>query len=681
MKAIKPLVSALCLAGFVTLHLPVFAADNLPQQNQKTQLQVLSAVIKVYALPKEDALVLYEIPKGNLLDAVEERDGWYKIKVSTQQQEFGWVHMTEGEYGQMTLSVRPNAGDVSIANEKTGSNDAADANYTKTFKPADPNLVVTLPPIDPSQVEAPAANLPRDSVPISDRWRLMQALGFKFPWYDPFNQNQLKGDLPVLKEYGHDLFFNLGIISDTVLEARNVTTPVSNQFGGANNTYGNGDQLVFVQNLILSLSLTKGNTTFRPPDYEFRFVPVIQYNYLDVEETGVVNADPRDGVTRNDNFLGVQELFLDYHLRNVSDRYDFDSIRVGIQPFISDFRGFLFQDTPFGVRLFGTRDNNRYQYNLAWFRRLEKDTNSGLNDVTQSLRDDDTYVANLYRQDFPVVGLTSQVSVIHNRNTETKREYDTNEFLVRPALLGDLNPHKYHVTYLGYTADGHFGKWNIDTSNYFAIGEDERNPIARRQQDIRAFFHASEISRDFDWIRLRGNFLYASGDKDPFDGKSTGFDAILENPQFAGASTSYFIRQGIPLIGGGGVALSGRNGILPSLRSSKDQGQSNFANPGLALIGVGADFDITPELRVFGNISDMHFVNTSSLANLRNEEINSRHLGVDASVGFHWRPLFNQNILFNGSAAVLKPGDALKGLYGDDKDSVYSVLLNAVLTY
>ena len=79
--------------------------------------------------------------------------------------------------------------------------------------------------------------------------------------------------------------------------------------------------------------------------------------------------------------MGVQELFADVHLRNVSTRYDFDSLRVGIQPFISDFRGFLFQDVPFGVRLFGTRDNNQWQYNLGWFRRLEKDTNSGLNDV------------------------------------------------------------------------------------------------------------------------------------------------------------------------------------------------------------------------------------------------------------------------------------------------------------
>ena len=78
-----------------------------------------------------------------------------------------------------------------------------------------------------------------------------------------------------------------------------------------------------------------------------------------------------------------------------------------------------------------------------------------------------------------------------------------------------------------------------------------------------------------------------------------GFDAIFENPQFAGADTSYFIRQSIPFVGGGGgVFLNGRNGVLMDLRSSKEEGQSNFNNPGTILLGAGADFDVLPELRV-----------------------------------------------------------------------------------
>ena len=61
----------------------------------------------------------------------------------------------------------------------------------------------------------------------------------------------------------------------------------------------------------------------------------------------------------------------------------------------------------------------------------------------------------------------------------------------------------------------------------------------------------------------------------------TGFDAIFENPIFAGADTSYWIRQAIPFAGGGrAVTINGRNGVLIDLRSSKEQGQSNFNNPG-----------------------------------------------------------------------------------------------------
>ena len=75
-----------------------------------------------------------------------------------------------------------------------------------------------------------------------------------------------------------------------------------------------------------------------------------------------------------------------------------------------------------------------------------------------------------------------------------------------------------------------------------------------------------ELSREYSWARARLSLAYATGDKDPFDDKAEGFDAIFENPQFAGADTSFYIRQPIPLIGGGRVALSGRNAFLNSLR-------------------------------------------------------------------------------------------------------------------
>ena len=252
------------------------------------------------------------------------------------------------------------------------------------------------------RVAPPAPAAPGDFLPIPDRWRLAKDLGLvKEPWYDPYNRNILKSDRPVYRDW----FFNLSVINDMTTELRRVPTPVAPQVsrgGDALDTFGDSDQFLFNNNLILSLIAFKGDTVFRPPDYEFRLTPVFNFNHTEVEELRVLNIDPREGETRDDAHVGIQEAFLDVHLRNVSDRFDFDSVRVGIQPFSTDFRGFLFQDNQLGVRIFGTRDNNIWQYNLAWFRRLEKDTNSGLNDISDEIREDDVVVVNLYRQDFPV---------------------------------------------------------------------------------------------------------------------------------------------------------------------------------------------------------------------------------------------------------------------------------------
>ena len=281
-------------------------------------------------------------------------------------------------------------------------------------------------------------------------------------------------------------------------------------------------------------------------------------------ERRILFVEPSRGIKRTDVFLGIQEAFIDYHIRNVSDRYDFDSVRVGIQPFSSDFRGFLFQDVQPGIRFFGNRDNNRYQYNLAAFARLEKDTNSGLNAVLRTPRHDIILLANLYRQDFPSPGLTSQVTAIYNGNREANRtEIDTNGFPVRPALIGNLRGRDYDVGYFGYNVDGRFGRVNLTGSLYYALGQDRDNIFTGQSATISAGFGAAEISYDYDWMRFRLSGLYATGDSDPFDNKETGFDAIFENPQFAGADTSYWIRQNIPFIGGGrAIGLSGRNGIL-----------------------------------------------------------------------------------------------------------------------
>lgn len=543
----------------------------------------------------------------------------------------------------------------------------------------------------------PPSAFPAEQVPIPDRWRLIQSLGLvKENLLDPYNQNTLKGDRPIdrakvpwlpIKE--DDWFFVANLVSDTVYEPRSFPIPVGVQTTedpDRNDVFGNAFSQVFSQTFIAGFALLKGSTTFKPPTIEYRLTLAYNVNYVDVPERRVLFVEPSRASHRLDHFLGVQEAFVDYHFGQFdNDRFDFISARVGIQPFQSDFRGFLFNDQQLGVRLFGSRDNNRFQFNLGAFWRLEKDTNSGLNDVTQAPRDDFVFVANAYRQDFLIPALTSQITVVYNRNRESDDiEIDDNGFPVRPALLGTLRGREYDAFYLGYNLDGRIGRVNLTGSFYWALGEDRNSFLTDRPADINAQFAAVEASYDKDWMRFRLSAAYASGDEDPYDDTEGGFDAIFENPVFAGADTSYWIRQTIPFAGGGRViSVNGRNGLLNSLRSSKEQGQSNFNNPGLILFGVGADFDLTPEFRLTANANHLSFENTSVLQVLRNEGSIPKEIGYDLSASAIWRPNANQNLVFRLSAATLLAGDGFRDLFtsrGGGKEFV-SILANVVLTY
>ena len=535
-----------------------------------------------------------------------------------------------------------------------------------------------------------------DQLPIPDRWRLIETLGVvKERWFDPYHQNTYKGDRAIdrskvkwLPIKGDDWFIVANAVSDTVFEPRTFPIPVGVQTTerpGSLDVFGKDRSFVFAQTFIAGAALIKGSTAFKPPDIEYRVTLAYQANYVDVPERRVLDVRPSKASHRYDSFLGVQELFVDKHLGNTSDRYDFYSVRLGIQPFQSDFRGFLFNDNQLGIRLFGNRDNNRFQYNLAAFWRLEKDTNSGLNDITQTPRDDFVLTANLYRQDFPVVGLTSQISVTYNMNREKNDvQIDHNGFPVRPALLGDLRGREYDVVYLGYSADGRIGRINLTASFYAALGEDRNSFFTSKPAEIRAGFGAVELSYDHDWMRFRLSGLYATGDGDPYNRTEGGFDAIFENPIFGGADTSYWIRQTIPFAGGGRViAINGRNGILNSLRSSKEEGQSNFNNPGTVFVGAGADFDLTPEFRVSTNFNHLWFENTSSLQALRVEGSIPKDIGFDLSVAAIWRPKATQNIVGRLSAAVLLPGKGFKDLFDNKQknDAYVSILANVILSF
>jgi hypothetical protein len=537
----------------------------------------------------------------------------------------------------------------------------------------------------PSRIQAPTYEneLPDyEFVAVPDRWRIVENLGVNERWYDPYNQNTLKADRPIPGT--DDWFVNLSFVYDGIMELRRVPTPtgVAGDRGSEVDLFGDGSQWVTAHTFLASVAVIQGDTTFRPPDWEFRVTAAANVNYAQVNQFGVLKLDPTEGDDRLDYHFSLQEAFVDKHLWNRTDRFDFDSLRIGIQPFNADFRGFLFQSQEPGVRLFGNLYNNRAQYNLAWFGRLNKDTNSGLNNL-ESWRDDHTVIANFYYQDFPVLGFNVEAIFAANINREgDERDFDNNKLLVIPQNFGLPGAGDYEAYYIGIGGDGHIERVNMTFQLYGLLGESDYNSIAQQSVDLESFFAAIELSYDIDWMRYKAFFLYSMGDDDPFDDKGQGFDTILDNPNFAGGTTSFWQRQQIACVFCGGGALTSQNSIVPSLRTSKLEGQSNFVNPGLWQVGAGADFDILPQLRLLTNVSWLQFDTVQPLEVLRQQARISREIGWDISAGLIYRPFFTNNVIFRASGAVLIPGSGYEELFDERSDEPpYSVLLNLTLTY
>jgi hypothetical protein len=480
-------------------------------------------------------------------------------------------------------------------------------------------------------------------------------------WYDPYNQSWLKGDYPII---GNKVFMILSAVSSTTTELSRTPKPsdASSARPGSAEFFGKPEALAINQIFQFTFELFHGDSTYRPRDWAIKISPTFSLpNYLNARETGVVNIDVRRGTNRTDTQFSLEEAFAEVKIADVNENFDFISARVGIQPFVSDFRGFIFSDNNLGARIFGSFDNNRYQYNLAYFAQLEKDTNSGLNRFDR--RQQNVYVANLFRQDFIRKGYTIQASA-HYNDDRRSRKFDRNGFLVRPALIGDVRPHAIKVGYVGINGDGHLGRLNLTNSYYYAFGRDDRNPIAGRPVDISSHMAAVEASIDYDYLRFRGSFFWAQGDKNPIDEQANGFDAIFDDPNFVGGQFSFWNRNGIRLTQTG-VGLVQPNSLLPSLRSSKIEGQANFVNPGIFIYNAGVDVEVTQRIKAVFNANYLRFHRTESLEYVLFQP-NIRHdIGWDFSLGVAYRPLLINNITMTFGAAALKPGRGFRDIFTD----------------
>jgi hypothetical protein len=527
-----------------------------------------------------------------------------------------------------------------------------------------------------------------DFSPVTDRWRLQFPLWQRYPQeqegeypfvgnrgLNPYEQNVLKGDIPVI---GEDVFVIITAIAEMPFEYRKLPTPsgVSTEREESPWFYGEGESYAALPTTIASFEMFKGSTTFRPRDWAFRVTPVFNLNYVNTRERNGLNISPAEGPTRRRQDIALQEAFGEVKLFDVGPNFDFVSVRGGIQPFTSDFRGFLFRDTNLGFRAFGNFARNRYQWNVAYFDQLEKETNSELN-LTER-RNQQVWIANLYYQDFLTPGYTISPSFHANFDRGEELFFDENGFLVRPSPVGLIVPHEVKAYYGGIAGDGHLGRLNLTHQYYYAFGEDDFNGIASRPVDIKAHFAAVEISIDKDWWRPRASVVWASGDDDPDDEEATGFDAILDNPNIAGGPFSFWQRQGLRLTQTF-IGIKGRSSVLPSLRSSKTEGQPNFVNPGLLLANVGWDAELTPKLRTTINFNALAFDKVETVRRLLFQDDIDKFLGFDVGVGFQWRPMLNDNLLITSGVSVFQPSKGFKQVL--ESGLLYTPFVVATLTY
>jgi hypothetical protein len=581
-----------------------------------------------------------------------------------------------------------------------------------------------------------------------DRWRIgfgtnvryadrATETPFMYPtpnlWH-PYRQSVLKGDLPL---FGPDIF--LSVTAQNQFESEFRALPTPSNVSGARPTngefYGRGDSFFISNTTSVIFDLFEGEAAFKPVEWLFHFNLAHNLNYVEGSETGGVSPDPRGSghKTNNSTFLSgappvnptdllnfynntlkpassdtsgkgsytsrlrsdlaLQEAFAEVHLSDLSDNYDFIATRLGMQFFNSDFRGFIFNTTDLGARIFGNLENNQLQYNAVFFDMREKDTNSGLNTLNE--RNQRVIVANAYYQDFLTKGYTAQLS-FHANFDDASRHYDKNGFIVRPSPIGTVADHSLDSYYLGWSGDGHIDWLNISHSFYQVLGEDRFNGIAGHSVDINAQMAALELSVDKDWQRYKASFFYASGDDRPNDKTATGFDSIFDNPLFIASPFSYYLRQGFNL-GGTSVAFKQANSLVPNLRTSKSEGQSNFVNPGVFIAGLGAEYELTPKLRMLTNANYIRMVSTAPIKEvLLTNEVDDE-LGYDLSMGFQYRPLLTDQIIMSAGGGVFIPGTGFEDIYrtsptpvpgfsrtsqgGRVDDPLYSCIMTLTLTY
>ena len=490
-----------------------------------------------------------------------------------------------------------------------------------------------------------------DFFPVPDRWRM----GFpdwnrytKGSPLNPYQQNVLKGDYPI--SVGGNTFLQMTAVSDTNEQARRKIIAVKDPTKTKLQT-----DTQHRERLFLTTDYFEDDNTFTPSPWLIRLTQVVEYR------------DQSDAVGYHDDYAFV-EAFVDYRIAFLSDYGDQINGRVGRQGFNADFRGFLFNDVQNMARVFGTWNENKWQYNLIAMEAMEADP------VTQFLsfyktRSQEMIGGNVFRNDIPWLGFNLMAG----------------SFFVHDLGTGVLNAtsaqHEVNVEYLELAAQGVIGGFGVSGAFIQALGRDEMNPIAQRAVDVNAQFAALEVTRPTDWYTPRVSIMYESGAKNPRGGTATGFDAVSDNPNFAGNNFSYLGREQEQ---GRGIQIKNFNSFTPNLRNRFFDAE-NFVNPGLLALTAGFDTTLTTQVNAFFNYNYFQFVQPAAIEAAIAEKGGgnlsiAKDLGQDITLGVNYRPLIVNNVTCNIGTTGFFQGKGFQAISGNNA-VLFTHFANLVLVY
>jgi len=499
---------------------------------------------------------------------------------------------------------------------------------TANAHPAEPPADATedSPPA-PAEAESAAAGVSPPSAELSgdvDRFALYDMFGNREPRFsrwNPYQQNILKGDLPIFGDRG---FLELIAVNFSNNKFRSVV--------GAGNTPEESD--FEKNNLLFGFEIKMDEDAFHPSPIKFRLLGNMQLN--------------NPGVGESFSDVALQEAIVNVRLFEFGGNLNLSFFEGGVRPFKSDLHGLIFNDVAAVGRVFGEFRKNLWRYSVGVIHTLPKDPRSNLISLREDvlLNSPDATAQNIFalvvQRDDLVPGWGAEFSLHANQD---RRAADLDVIYGEAAFFG------------------HLGRFIFQPAVFFATGTDDLNPLTGVEEDVSAYAGILDLRYPMDWITWRLGAAYASGDSDPLDGKAEGFDSIKDNLNVFGGPASFFVSEK--------VLVKDQNSILPS---GKVGGRSNFVNPGASLLNVGADFLLTPRVTAAVNLNTISFVDTATVGNV------DKSIGYEGVLALRWRPALNENLVVEGGGAYLSPGDGLEALLGDD-DALASVFLNVLLVY